>query len=60
MILEGPGVGQGGAAIINRISWWIEDGDPDQVRQLWETSTDDGATWSVAFDGHYMRETDSN
>lgn len=28
--------------------------NPDgTVRQLWEQSTDSGATWSVAFDGHY-------
>jgi hypothetical protein len=25
------------------------------VRQLWETSTDDGKTWTVAFDGIYRR-----
>lgn len=29
-----------------------EDGS---VRQLWEQSTDDGATWQVAFDGLYQR-----
>jgi hypothetical protein len=35
-----------------RITWTSEDGG---VRQLWETSTDDGSTWSVAFDGRYRR-----
>jgi hypothetical protein len=25
------------------------------VRQLWETSSDSGATWAVSFDGHYAR-----
>ncbi len=29
---------------------------PDEVRQLWEQSTDGGATWSVAFDGIYRRK----
>jgi hypothetical protein len=28
----------------------------DKVRQLWETSTDDGKTWTVAFDGMYVRK----
>jgi hypothetical protein len=32
---------------------WTRDGDG--VRQLWETSKDDGATWTVAFDGRYRR-----
>ena len=28
---------------------------PDRVRQLIESSTDDGKTWSVGFDGMYVR-----
>ncbi|MBI3406479.1 MAG: hypothetical protein HY046_13585 [Acidobacteria bacterium] len=28
---------------------------PDRVRQLWESSTDGGKTWTVAFDGTYVR-----
>ncbi|MBI3651098.1 MAG: tetratricopeptide repeat protein [Acidobacteria bacterium] len=28
----------------------------DKVRQLWETSTDDGKTWSLAFDGTYVKK----
>jgi hypothetical protein len=28
---------------------------PDKVRQLWQTSTDGGTTWAVAFDGLYTR-----
>jgi len=31
-------------------------GDPNHVRQFWETSGDGGTTWVVAFDGHYLRE----
>jgi hypothetical protein len=29
---------------------------PDRVRQLWEQSTDEGKTWTVAFDGLYKRK----
>ena len=35
-----------------RITWAVERGG---VRQLWETSKNDGATWTVAFDGRYTR-----
>ena len=33
-----------------RITWTREG---DGVRQLWETSKDDGETWETAFDGRY-------
>jgi len=33
-----------------RITWSV---DGPGVRQLWETTRDDGASWSVAFDGRY-------
>ena len=29
---------------------------PDRVRQLWEQSSDGGKTWTVAFDGIYIRK----
>ena len=36
-----------------RIAWTRR---PDgSVRQLWESSIDDGATWTVAFDGRYVK-----
>ena len=36
-----------------RITWTP---NPDgSVRQLWETSNDDGKTWAVSFDGLYRR-----
>lgn len=39
---------------INRITWFNNaDGT---VRQLWESSTDGGITFSVAFDGLYKRQ----
>ena len=36
----------------SRITWTPQ---PDgTVRQTWEMSRDGGATWDVAFDGHYL------
>lgn len=29
---------------------------PDSVRQLWEQSKNEGASWNVAFDGRYVRK----
>jgi len=56
MVLQGPGTAPNGGAVVHRITWSVVDGDAAHVRQLWETSTDDGATWAVSFDGHYHRE----
>ena len=43
------------SAARQRITWTpLAGGD---VRQLWETSADGGATWSTAFDGRYSRRT---
>lgn len=51
MILEGDATAPGGGALRNRIVWTQE---PDgRVRQVWSTSTDDGKTWQVSFDGWY-------
>lgn len=41
-----PGAGQ-------RITWTPNEGG--SVRQLWESSTDSGKTWTVQFDGRYVR-----
>lgn len=38
-----------------RITWTPQ--DDGGVRQLWETSTDDGRTWNTSFDGRYRRAT---
>ena len=52
MVLSGARPGPDGAEVINRISWTPNtDGS---VRQLWESSPD-GETWTVAFDGLYIR-----
>jgi len=38
----------------NRITWRVL---PDaRVRQLWETSSDGGATWTTSFDGYYEKK----
>lgn len=43
-----------GRRTVERITWTPK---PDgSVRQLWEQSTDDGKTWSVAFDGRYEKK----
>ncbi len=55
MVMEGTTTGADGTETRNRITWTVLDEDGDRVRQLWETSTDDGATWSAAFDGEYRR-----
>jgi len=50
MVLQGM---QGTA--LNRITW--EPRKDGTVRQLWETSSDQGKTWQVAFDGLYRKKT---
>ena len=46
-----------GGPLRHRISWSRIHGDPDRVRQHWETSAD-GRTWETAFDGRYLRTTE--
>ncbi len=44
----------GGTKPMNRIIWSaLPNG---RVRQLWETSSDSGKTWAVAFDGTYQKK----
>jgi hypothetical protein len=51
MVLEGRRPGQDGAEVLHRITWEpLGGGD---VRQTWDTSTDDGQTWSTQFNGLY-------
>jgi len=55
MVMEGtaPSSGPDQPWDRHRITWSpIADGE---VRQLWETSSDEGSSWSVAFDGRYRR-----
>jgi hypothetical protein len=59
LLLDGD-LRHGGAMVLegidadarHRITWTREDGG---VRQLWETSKDDGQSWETAFDGRYTR-----
>lgn len=53
MVMKGEGVGANGAKIVNRITWTPNaDGT---VRQHWETSNDEGKTWTTSFDGLYRK-----
>ncbi len=40
--------------VLQRITWSKEEGG--KVRQLWESSSDGGTTWTVAFDGMYSKK----
>lgn len=55
MVLEGtvPSEDDPGSVVYHRITWSRLEGG--RVRQLWEASRDDGKTWSVLFDGTYVR-----
>ena len=56
MVLEGDAVDADAPRKIarQRVSWTPQ---PDGgVRQLWEASSDGGATWNVIFDGRYTRK----
>lgn len=53
MVLEGETIGRDKEVIRQRITWTPR--DDGRVRQLWEQSSDDGKTWTIAFDGLYKR-----
>jgi hypothetical protein len=58
MVLEGKAPNGDDPTVVDRqrITWTqTSDSDGAEVRQLWESSSDDGATWTVAFDGRYRR-----
>ena len=55
MVLEGATVGANQQKTLHRVTWTpLPDG---RVRQFWESSTDDGKTWSASFDGFYSKKT---
>jgi len=56
MELSGVTPGANGAKTLHRIRWTPLGGTPATLRQLWESSTDGGQTWAVAFDGTYVRQ----
>jgi len=51
---SGPSMGAAGETIINRVR--IVRIGPDSVEQIWEKSTDRGATWATEFRGEYSRK----
>jgi len=54
MVLEGESRDRDGKPLTHRITWY--DNEDGTVRQHWETSRDDGATWETAFDGLYRKK----
>lgn len=51
MVMKGHRPGRDGTEQLHRITWKpLEGGD---VRQTWETSADEGQTWTTLFDGRY-------
>jgi hypothetical protein len=54
MVLSGLSTSPQGQPVVNRITWTPF--TPDSLRQLWEISNDQGKTWSVSFDGTYVRQ----
>jgi hypothetical protein len=57
MILSGERPAREGGTVLHRISW--TPGEDDSVRQLWEASQDGGKSWSVMFDGQYIRSAEA-
>lgn len=53
MVLQGESITRQGP-VRDRITW-SKEGD-GRVRQLWERSSDGGATWTVVFNGMYVRK----
>jgi len=53
MVLEGRSPNPGGEERLDRITWTPR--SDASVLQVWEQSTDGGRTWSVAFEGRYVR-----
>jgi hypothetical protein len=53
LVASEPNPKKPGAVLRQRITWTpLPDG---AVRQLWETSEDEGASWSTVFDGRYVK-----
>ncbi len=52
MIMSGEQSQPDGKKLLNRITWTPRAG---KVRQLWETSSDGGKSWTVSFDGLYSK-----
>jgi hypothetical protein len=58
MVLSGQRPSRDGDKIVvHRITW--TPGEDGSVRQYWEASNDDGQSWSVLFDGLYVKSGDN-
>ncbi len=54
MRYTGVSVGTNGQKILHRLTFYQV--NKDQVRQVWESSSDEGKTWTSLFDGTYFRK----
>lgn len=54
MRYTGETQGPAGTKVLQRLTFFNL--SPDRVRQFWEQSTDSGKTWTVSFDGLYVRK----
>ena len=52
---SGPSRGSNGETVLNRVR--IRRISSDKAEQIWEKSTDNGATWATDFHGEYLRKT---
>ena len=59
MVLTGQRPTRDGSGQATHRSTWTPNAD-GSVRQLWEASKDAGSTWSVVFDGLYVRRAQPN
>jgi hypothetical protein len=50
----GPSTGPNGKAVLNRIR--VVRINADKVQQTWEKSSDNGVTWTMEFQGEYLRK----
>lgn len=53
VLASAPAGNEASPALMQRITWTPN--DDGSVRQLWESSSDAGQTWTVQFDGRYVR-----
>jgi hypothetical protein len=51
---SGPDPERPGATLRQRIGWTLQ--SDGSVRQHWQTSRDEGATWVTEFDGRYVKK----
>lgn len=54
MIYTGTSITRNGSEVMNKMI--LSKVSKDEVRQLWSQSSDHGETWTVAFDGQYLRK----